>query len=702
MQTHTKNLRSLLRHSASAFAVAAACFGATALANASTVTLTSANSPYAYDGETGNVIEVTSGTKAYQTASYNSIPDGYLGLVWSSTPSVSSTTADTIKVDSGASLYIDNPWGWQQPTSLYNVEGDTTIAHGWSLFMGTNSFLGDITVEDSATVEFGALWGVYPTDATTYFGTSTDISIGSGSTIYFVEPHSMSNTISTISSKDSTALVKLINSTLILDGANTASSAYYGTFQVYAGATLQIGDSTHSTAVFGDPTASAANVVVYQSSGTLGTLSGYGTLYGSVTSDGIVRPGGTSGTAGTLTVVGNYAQNSGAELAIEVTPTGVSKLAVSGTATVDGTLLLNVNKGEYGNNIYTILTADSISGSFDRYKIAGDTSSAIVGFDISSSGYSLVTERGGSAQIVSHALNANRSLIASLTRNLYDQIASNTGTVKTGEVYAWAQPFARFDDMGRDGVGYDVKYGGLTGGAEYRFTDMNAVVGGSFTYARGSMDVKNEASKLTSDTFNLAIYGGADLQYARVDGVAFVDFYDADSKRDIGSYGKAKSSPSGMSYGVSFQISRDLFDNLITPYARGSISRHHVNGKTESGDEEFVLDFDDYNQTAFSGDIGVRVHVLTPTPDLKIKWDVTAGVSHDFTDMNQTISGEFAKLSDSAFSVTWRGNSANSLQVGTEFSDTVSDGIEIFARLNGQFTTYERAGDFFVGGRYKF
>ncbi|VVE17520.1 autotransporter domain-containing protein [Pandoraea morbifera] len=80
-----------------------------------------------------------------------------------------------------------------------------------------------------------------------------------------------------------------------------------------------------------------------------GTLRGHGTIVGSVTNDGIVRPGGS---VGTLTINGNYTQNANATLLIDVadgagtagrtSDTGYSRLVVTGNVTLNPGASINL------------------------------------------------------------------------------------------------------------------------------------------------------------------------------------------------------------------------------------------------------------------------------------------------------------------------------------------------------------------------
>jgi hypothetical protein len=125
---------------------------------------------------------------------------------------------------------------------------------------------------------------------------------------------------------------------------------FTGTTNISGGA-LQIGDASHASAVLGD----AANL-------TGGLLSGFGTVHGAVAnSGGIVAPG-DGVTAAILSIGSNYTQGAAGTLSILLTPSTASRLAVTGVASVDGTLLLS---GSFARGqSYTILTAAGVSGAF--------------------------------------------------------------------------------------------------------------------------------------------------------------------------------------------------------------------------------------------------------------------------------------------------------------------------------------------------
>ena len=97
----------------------------------------------------------------------------------------------------------------------------------------------------------------------------------------------------------------------------------------------------------------------------LGTLSGEGSVLGSVSNNGTIQ-GGAFASYGTLTV-GSYTQDSAGTLASFVSPTQSDLLSVSGGATLDGNLEVQQNggAGTWGVRYkYILLSAGSLTGSF--------------------------------------------------------------------------------------------------------------------------------------------------------------------------------------------------------------------------------------------------------------------------------------------------------------------------------------------------
>ncbi len=149
------------------------------------------------------------------------------------------------------------------------------------------------------------------------------------------------------------------NGTLAFPGAGAVtmtgnSAGFAGTTTVSSG-DLAVGSSSATGATLG------GNVSVT----TGGTVSGHGTIGGSLTNtSGTVAPGGS---VGTLTVTGNYTQGPTGTLAVQLTPAAASKLAVTGTVSLQGSLdILSGPSGYVPFSQYVILTSGGgITGTFN-------------------------------------------------------------------------------------------------------------------------------------------------------------------------------------------------------------------------------------------------------------------------------------------------------------------------------------------------
>ncbi|KAB2749127.1 autotransporter domain-containing protein [Brucella anthropi] len=159
-----------------------------------------------------------------------------------------------------------------------------------------------------------------------------------------------SNGIFTGSLSGSGSLVKQGSGMLVFNG----NGAGFAGSTVVENGMLKVGDADPSAAVLG------GDVTI----GTGGTLRGHGVILGSVTNQGILRPGGS---VGTLTINGNLVQTANSVLQIDTTPAGeAGKLVVGGSAQLAGGLSIIGENGSWSPQTnYTILTsAGGISGTF--------------------------------------------------------------------------------------------------------------------------------------------------------------------------------------------------------------------------------------------------------------------------------------------------------------------------------------------------
>ena len=160
---------------------------------------------------------------------------------------------------------------------------------------------------------------------------------------------------------DNSGTIQLVGGDLQVNGTTTNS----GSISVAGGSTLStVGFSqTAGTTILQGSASNLAGGGLVDIKG--GTLGGIGTVSGTVHNGGTVSPGTSPGR---LTIAGTYTQLASGHLAIEVTGTAASsfdRLAVTETATLDGTLAITTSGFTPGPaDTFAFLTADSRSGTF--------------------------------------------------------------------------------------------------------------------------------------------------------------------------------------------------------------------------------------------------------------------------------------------------------------------------------------------------
>ena len=249
-----------------------------------------------------------------------------------------------------------------QNGSVANVA--LTIAGGTVTLSGANTYTGSTTINIGATLQAGSATALTSSTNVTDNGTidlaGSSVSIGaltgsgtitnsaaSGTATLTVNGTGTFNGVIQNGSVANVALT-IAGGTVTLSGANT----YTGTTTVSGGTLLVNGSITSAVTV-----------------NSSATLSGNGTIIGSVNDSGTVDPG-TVGGAGTLTIQGNYVQNSGGKLTEDIggatAGTQYNQIIVTGTASLAGTLNVCLINGYLPtlDSTFPIMTFASSSGDF--------------------------------------------------------------------------------------------------------------------------------------------------------------------------------------------------------------------------------------------------------------------------------------------------------------------------------------------------
>jgi fibronectin-binding autotransporter adhesin len=425
---------------------------------------------------------------------------------------------------------------------------------------------------------------------------------------------------------------------LIYSGTDTAllngnSAGFTGTLLITAG-TVSIGGD------FGNvPTAGAefgGSVTVNPG----GTLAGLGTIVGTVNNKGgTVRPGGS---IGTLTVNGNYTQAANGTLAIEISPTASSKLAVGGAASLAGTLKLMYDPGVYTTTSYNFLTASSVSGTFGTVvsnNPSGSSQTLVYGPNGVTEQLAVTSPTGVTTQPTVIA-PTNDTVYTDLTSTLVlngqranaiilDRVGSRASGVADGQVAlagagvtglqlaqagngaalsdfasalpqalatqgVWFRGLGDFASVDSNGAipGFTGSAGGFLAGYD-RPVAPNIYLGLAGGYLHSNVDERNTGSSGLADTARLAVYGGAFVGPSLLTGTAGWAHDRIETDRPFAGVGTANENHNGNEATVAGQWSLPL---QVSGFGQGVAT---LTPKT--GVQYLHLDENAFNETGAAG-----------------------------------------------------------------------------------------------------
>ncbi|HSW87306.1 MAG TPA: autotransporter domain-containing protein, partial [Rhabdochlamydiaceae bacterium] len=216
--------------------------------------------------------------------------------------------------------------------------GALVAFNGSSLTVADGSFS-----NNQAIAGPGGAGGTSAENGTSGIGFGQDIFLQSGSAATFNVSGTLIllNPIQSDTGTPGAPVSKIGAGTLKLNGANT----YTGGTTI-SGGILNLNGSVIGPVVVGINCTFSGN----------GTINTSGSSVGNLTNSGTVFPGNS---IGAIFVAGNYTQNAGGTLDIELSPSGNnSLLSISGTATLNGTVDFIMEPGTYiSGTTYTFLTA---------------------------------------------------------------------------------------------------------------------------------------------------------------------------------------------------------------------------------------------------------------------------------------------------------------------------------------------------------
>jgi autotransporter-associated beta strand protein len=240
----------------------------------------------------------------------------------------------------------------QEGASTLILSGSNTYT-GATLIAGGTLMAGAADAFSQASATGVAVGGVLDLGGSAQSIDTVELNGGTIQNGTLTSANGIASTGGTIDGLRGTAALTINAGTTALLGSNS----FAGGADV-AGGTLDVGNAANpGTVLDGDVTVAPG-----------GLLDGHGAIYGNVADNGVVSLGGS---IGILTVRGNYTQNSGGTLNIEVTQstvagTGYDQLQVTGRASPAGALDVQVDGGTYsvGSQYDILQAAGNVSGRF--------------------------------------------------------------------------------------------------------------------------------------------------------------------------------------------------------------------------------------------------------------------------------------------------------------------------------------------------
>jgi uncharacterized repeat protein (TIGR01451 family) len=311
----------------------------------------------------------TSLSGSYAVSGLTSITGGSVAVFGSSSTANFAMTSGTLNLQNGFTMTGTGTWsgGTMNGSSTFDVASGATLTIDCA--NGNTTISGAQLVNDG-TVDYTA---ASPNELTL-----SSASIANNGLFDIQTDQPIATSIILAGSTKKRSDVLLIGGSSITNnaGGTFQKSAGSGTTDIApaftnAGTVLALSGTMNFTASYtqtgGTTTLGPGGIAVtspMQLNG--GTLNGMGTLTGDLQNNATVSPGSTPPTC-TITVTGNYTQGATGALNIELG--GVStydKLAVGGTATLDGTLNVSLINGYTPNNgdTFPVLTFATRSGDF--------------------------------------------------------------------------------------------------------------------------------------------------------------------------------------------------------------------------------------------------------------------------------------------------------------------------------------------------
>jgi autotransporter-associated beta strand protein len=513
-------------------------------------------------------------------------------------------------------------------TGTNTYTGTTTVASGAVLYIGNASNYGSISsssdVVVSGTLDFNR------NDTYTYGGNITGsgvvIQVGGGTLI--------------------------LNGNSVLTGASTLTTnstlgvtvGYLGALRASSG-TIQIGDASHKTASITVP---LANILSGASISGFGTLNGNlingddtaGTTMSKYSSTsqlvgGILKPGDGT-TVGTLTINGNYTQGTYGALLITATPSEVSQLKVTGTASLHGQVSVSGSTGTYAVGLYPILTASSITGTFDTVLTGDPDSTKAFGIYYATSGkeVDLVVASKSIGQVYGDVVVHNFDTAFSLNEVVGDH--ASFGGRNGLSVWMRAYHDLSSTDAGNGGSAFASHTLGVIGGIDYRFgSGMSFHVAASSS--TGNLHVHDNSAATDNNHLFGSLAGHVPVGPVVFDASVFYMDASSDVTRTDSYSNTLTSSLTNSVSGASIQVGAPFFNGDLVPFGKATFTYLTSGTAAETGGGPNLLAVSHGHQASQRYQVGVRAsHTYVAGDDIAISPQLLLAAETNDRSLGQT------------------------------------------------------------------
>ena len=565
--------------------------------------------------------------------------------------------------------------------------GGLTVAGGGQILTGTNTYAGFTSIALGASLQIGN-GGTSGAVAGTIFDNGTLVYDRSDAV-------TVSQAITGIG-----ALTQAGTGTLLLLGYNTVS----GRVTVAAG-NLEVGNAANPGAVLD---ASAGGVVV----GAQGTLSGHGTINGAVTNTagGTVRPGGSVGTLS----VGSYTQGANSTLAIEISPTQASQLQVAGNAAIAGTVAVTFDAGTYRSHVYPILTAGSITGTFNTLAASGASVPGYAyGLFYAPTGkeVDLVLASTLTASVYGDTMTAaldSADAYAETILNHRDECSGTDaakGSTVCGANGIWMKIAGSTGNTDGNGPatasGFHANRGTLVGGYDHTI-GAALTLGAAFGWSHTSTNASDYAASAKLDQYNFGLYAAASLGTLQIDADGFYNTTTTNVTRDTQGAGTATARFNGHGYGAALRASAPLPNSALTPFAELRWAYQVRDALVEEGADELDFAIDRQSHDTLHGALGGRFQRAYTAGSSQITPHIEIGVDQQFAQPDRTVYGRLANLTSAEFAAGAVNPARTAAVIKLGLTAQIGRSVDLFGDLGDRHSGNQDEASGSIGLRLRF